>query len=96
MGGPGSRGRRGGPRGGPVPATASASEIYQQKCQFCHGAQGQGARGPALTGVGSRSNAELRRIIHDGRQQMPAFSNQLTDAQIDAVVAYVKQLSPGR
>src|SRR5207253_2498714 len=44
-GGPGKPGGMpGGGRGkgpvGPVAANASGAEIYQQKCQFCHGKQG--------------------------------------------------------
>src|SRR5947209_377665 len=68
MGGPG--GRMGGPGGGfggrnaPVAANATASEIFQQKCQMCHGSSGQGGRGgaPALTAVANRSKADLKKI----------------------------------
>jgi len=98
MGGPG--GRRGGPggmmgRGQPVAANATASEIFQSRCQFCHGAQGQGGRGPALTNLSSRSDSDLHKVIHDGRDngKMPAFGSQMTDAQIDKVVKYLKGLS---
>src|SRR5205085_2415277 len=86
MGGPGGRmGGPGGPMGGrdaKVAENATGSEIFQQKCQFCHGANGQGARGPALTNVGSKSNDDLHKIIHDGKNsgRMPAFGSQMTDA----------------
>ena len=92
-------GQMAGPGGGgfePVASTASASEIFQQKCQGCHGDRGQGARGPALTKTGDRANSELHTIIHDGHNKMPAFATQMTDAQIDALVAYVKQLSTAK
>jgi mono/diheme cytochrome c family protein len=80
-------------RGAPVAANASASEIYQQKCQFCHGPQGQGGRSaPALTASAGRSEADLHQVIHDGRNRMPAFAGQLSDAQIDKMVAWVHQL----
>ena len=92
MGGPG--GRMGGPGGRqdqPVAVNATAIQIYQQKCQFCHGDKGQGVKGPALTKAANRPSAELRKIIHDGHEKMPAFGKQMTAAQLDAVVSYVKQ-----
>jgi cytochrome c553 len=90
-GGPG--GMRGGPRGGgaPLSANASGAEVYQAKCQFCHGANGAGARGPALSGLGSRSDADLAKVVHDGKGKMPGMASQLSDDQIKKVVAYVKQ-----
>ena len=97
MGGPG--GRMGGPNGGggprfePAAANATASEIFLQKCQGCHGDKGQGDKGPALTNVAHRSDAELHQIIHDGHEKMPSFANQMTKAQIDAVVSYIKKLN---
>ena len=86
MGGPG-----GGPRGGggPVAENASGAEIYAAKCG-CHGPDGIGKRAPALTGIGGDPDSKVTAIIHDGKQKMPAFGTQLTDAQITKVVAYVK------
>ena len=86
------RGGPGGPgRGGPIAANASGSEILQKKCG-CHGPNGKGGRAPALTGGAGKSEDELFKIIHDGKDKMPAFASQLTDAQINKVVAEVKSL----
>jgi mono/diheme cytochrome c family protein len=97
MGGPG--GRRGpggfGGRGGPVSASASGAEIYQQKCQGCHGADGQGGRAPALAGGGGRSADELKGIIQNGKGKMPPFGSQLTADQINKVVTHLQQLKSG-
>lgn len=93
-GGPGGPGGRMGGRFGPVAATATGAEIYQQKCQGCHGAQGQGARGPSLAQAAGRPQADLVKIIRDGHNRMPAFASQLTPAQITKVAGYVKQLKP--
>ncbi len=82
---------RGGGRGGPVAENATGVEIYQAKCN-CHGPEGKGGRAPVLTSVASRSDEDLTKIIHDGHDKMPAFSTQLSDAQITKVVAYLKQL----
>lgn len=93
-------GRRGGPggrrgRGGPIASTASASEIYQQRCQGCHGAQGQGGRGGVpLADAKTRTPDALKQTIRDGRNRMTPFAGQMTAAQLDAVVAYVRKLSP--
>ena len=83
--------RGGGPggRGGPVAENASGAEIYQAKCG-CHGPGGAGGRAPVLTGVSGRSDAELYKIVHDGKEKMPAFGSQLSEAQIKKVVTYIK------
>jgi cytochrome c6 len=91
-GGPGGRRGPGGRGGGPVAANATGAEIFQAKCQGCHGAGGAGGRAPALTAVGSRPNADLHKTIHDGKGRMPAMAGNLTDAQIDTVITYLKTL----
>lgn len=92
-GGPGGPGGGGG--GGPVAENASGAEIFQAKCG-CHGPGGAGGKAPNLTKVGSRSNDDLYKIIHDGKEKMPAFGSQLKEAQIKKVVAYLKQLKPSQ
>jgi len=92
-GGPGGAGGRG--RGGPVAENASGAEIFQAKCG-CHGPGGAGGRAPNLTGVSSRSDDELFKIVHDGKGKMPAFGSQLKDDQIKKVVAYLKTLKPAQ
>ena len=83
----------GGMRGGgaPVAESASGAEVYQAKCG-CHGPEGKGGRAPVLTAVSSRSDADLYKTIHDGHGKMPAFGTQLSEAQINKVVTYLKQL----
>ena len=99
-GGPGGSGMRGGPggfmgsggrggRGGPVSATATGEEIYAQKCG-CHGPGGKGGKAPTLVGGAGKSDDELFKIIHDGKDKMPSFAGQLTDDQIKKVVATIK------
>ena len=98
-GGPGGRGMMGGGPGGgggPVAENATGAEIYQQKCQFCHGQGGKGGRGPALASAAAKSDDDLYKIIHDGRQKMPAFGTQLSEAQIKKVVTAVKQLGSAK
>ena len=91
----GMRGGPGGPggRGGTVAENASGPEIYQAKCG-CHGPGGAGDKAPVLTGASSRGDGELFKIVHDGKEKMPAFNSQLKDEQIKKVVAYLKTLKP--
>ena len=61
--------------------------VYQTNCQACHGSQLEGV-GPApeLLGVTNRlSDADLRAVISNGRNQMPAF-HQLSADDLDALV----------
>ena len=90
MGGP-RGGPGGGGRGAPVAENASGEEILQAKCG-CHGPGGSGGRAPKLTDLSSRSDSELYTIIHDGKQKMPAFGSQLSEAQIKKVVTHLKSL----
>ena len=77
------------------PAAAGApqtgAQIYAANCVSCHGAdrRGDGGRTPTLVGVAERRTpAEIRQVIEHGKGFMPAFP-QLTEAQKDAVIAYV-------
>ncbi|RYG67423.1 cytochrome c [bacterium] len=94
MGGPpgGSGGRMGGPGGGgPIAATATAAEIFGQKCQGCHGEKGEGRSGPSLMHATSIADEKLYATIHDGKGRMPEFGSKMTEAQVKDLVAYVKK-----
>jgi cytochrome c6 len=68
---------------------------------MCHGADGLGAtpagkmmkaasfKDPALV---KASDTELIGAVTHGKNKMPAYQGKLTDAQIKAVVAYVRVL----
>lgn len=77
------------------------ASIYKSKCIVCHGADGSGNTplGKQLQAanfhskdVQKFSDAELRKIVHDGQANMPAFADQLSDEEISQVVKYVRQL----
>lgn len=67
-------------------------QVYDNRCQSCHGGQGQGGVGPALGDGAVVENvpdpAEHRRTVVEGRRTMPAFGDALSDEEIDAVVRY--------
>ncbi len=74
----------------PVYATGDASEIYQQYCASCHGADRLGMIGPALL---PENMQRLRRneainTIRQGRiaTQMPAFADKLSGEQIQSLI----------
>src|SRR5687768_14760215 len=90
------------------PAGASAGQrLYLAFCAECHGVDGRGSWRAALfllrpgnlaDSAVAHSNTYLFDIIKHGgapigRPGMPAFGAQLSDADIAAVVAYVRTLS---
>jgi putative heme-binding domain-containing protein len=68
---------------------------YMEYCAGCHGTDGRGgAKGPSLTGAGAvnRSDEELFAILRDGaRGGMPPFA-QIGDANIRALVHFLRLL----
>ena len=73
---------------------ASGKELYSKNCAVCHMAEGQGIPGtfPALAGSAIATTPEglpdhIDRILH-GKNLMPPFGEQLSDADIAAVVTY--------
>jgi cytochrome c6 len=78
--------------------------IFKAKCVLCHGADGTGNTplGKQLQAANLRSkdvqqktDAELRKVIHDGQTNMPAFGDQLSDEEITQVLKYVRTLGKG-
>jgi mono/diheme cytochrome c family protein len=79
-----------------------AGSTYNAKCAECHGRDGRGK-----TAHGRRTHARdmtdgqwqndvtderLFNSISNGRNKMPSFKKQLSETQIDALVAYVRRL----
>lgn len=73
-------------------AAAEGEEIWvNQGCGGCHtlsAAGATGAVGPNLDET-TLSEEEIAAIVAEGRNQMPAFSSSLAEAEIAAVSAYV-------
>src|SRR5262245_55049128 len=77
---------------------ADAGALWAQKCASCHGKDGSGntAMGKKLgvkdyTKNQSFSDAEAAKAIKNGQGKMKAFP-QLSDADVKALVAYVRSL----
>jgi len=77
-------------------AAPNGKDLYQQHCESCHQTQGEGGIGLPLssTKLEHVSDAYLNKTIRLGRpgRIMPAYK-YLSDAQVDAIVAYIRQWS---
>jgi mono/diheme cytochrome c family protein len=76
-------------------AARDGAALYRDICQGCHMARGQGAKGagayPALAKDANLAAAGYPvLIVLEGRHAMPGFAATLDDAQIAAVVNYVR------
>lgn len=80
---------------------ASGKSIYTSKCAICHGPKGDGNSpiGKTLNVPDFHSaqaqkvtEDEMKAIVANGKNKMPAFKDNLTDTQIDQVVDYVRHL----
>jgi mono/diheme cytochrome c family protein len=83
-------------------ATAGKA-TYKQHCVSCHGADGAGNASVAkmmkvtIPDLGSKdvqalSDADLQKVIADGKGKMPA-SKGLADADLHNLVAYIRTLA---
>lgn len=95
-----------------MPATVAAApkgnakagrEVYQAKCQMCHGPNGEGnanlakmlkATIPPLGSkeVQSQSDLQLRMVIEKGKGKMPAVAG-ISAAQVEDVIAFVRTMA---
>ena len=78
---------------------ADAGALWGQHCASCHGKDGSGntAMGKKL-GVKDYSkdqgfsDAEAANVIKNGKGKMKAYKDKLSDADVKALVAYVRSL----
>jgi len=90
----------------PAPATAPAdpgAQIARGKtlfisygCGWCHEDGGRkAAKGPQLMGTEHDDNFILSRIAAGSPGKMPAFGAGLTEADMSALLVYIRSLKPG-
>jgi mono/diheme cytochrome c family protein len=82
----------------------AGAEVFNNKCKMCHGEGGAtpnegmskmfGVPIPVLTSpeIQAKSEAEIHKIVVEGKGKMPAVLKTAPPAQVDDVVAYVKSL----
>ena len=78
---------------------ADGAAIWSQQCASCHGKDGSGntMMGKKLgvknyTSDQGFSDAEAANVIKNGKGKMKGFKGKLSDADVKALVAYVRSL----
>ena len=75
------------PASTPTQAADDPAALFTDNCAGCHGADGSGGNGPDLRGEDNVDG--IAEQVREGGGGMPAFSGELTDAQIQALAEYV-------
>src|SRR6266571_4717582 len=81
--------------------TPDGGAIFKAKCAMCHGPDGSGqtpmGKSLKIRSLGSQevqkqTDAELIKIITDGKGKMLAYKGKLTDEEIKQLVAHIRTL----
>jgi mono/diheme cytochrome c family protein len=66
--------------------------LFERNCAHCHGEDARGDEGPSLYDL-KKSDARVTKIIKEGiKVEMPKFGAKFNDADIQALIAYVRTL----
>ena len=79
-----------------VPAAVPGARLFAESCASCHGADAKGDNGPNLTTLWA-SGAADDRVFETIRRGVPGSvmpASRASDAEIRAIVAYLKSLAP--
>jgi cytochrome c6 len=81
---------------GTARADAAAADLFQKKCAVCHGKDGKASTPMAqklgasdLTAV-KGSEADIAKVIADGKGKMTPFKGKLSDGEIQSLAKFVK------
>jgi mono/diheme cytochrome c family protein len=76
-------------------ADAAAQNIFNSTCAWCHhnGGRSGGGIGPKLMGNDKSDEFIINRIKNGKPDRMPAFGG-LGDAEIEALLRYIRNLKP--
>lgn len=76
-------------------SSLNVPQLFATTCGWCHSDGGRAAgRGPQLMNT-TRSDDFIRyRIQHGKEGSMPAFGSMFSDADIDAIIKYIRSLKP--
>lgn len=73
--------------------TESGKNIFENKCQRCHGSDGtKGLFGAKDLQKSRLENTELTAVISKGRRGMPRWEKKLSQTEIESVATYIKSL----
>ena len=85
----------------PLAAAADNAAVYKAKCAACHGADGAGQtpmgkkmnlRDLRAPEVQKQTNAELHKIIADGKGKMPGYKTKVSADELKGLVEYMREL----
>ena len=66
--------------------------LFMMNCAHCHGNDARGDEGPDLHGV-TKSDSRIASMIKNGvKGEMPKFGSKLSDADVQALIAFVRTL----
>jgi mono/diheme cytochrome c family protein len=84
---------------------SQGESLFKANCILCHGEDGTGNT-PAGTALGAhnltstevvrKTDAELVQTISHGKEKMPSFGKKLSDAEIQALVSYIREIEKKR
>lgn len=85
-----------------APDLANGKKVYADKCLRCHGAGGKGD-GPRAETLEKKpadytdkkkmsqfTDVQLKQVILEGKQPMPAYKGKVSDKELEDVLAYVR------
>jgi mono/diheme cytochrome c family protein len=87
-----------------MPVLAAAPDgaaLNKSKCAMCHGPDGSGqtpvgksmkVRDLRSAEVQKQTDIELTKVISGGKGKMPGFGQKLSNADIQAIISYVRTL----
>ncbi len=85
----------------PKKERAEGAKIFKEKCQSCHGPDGNAEtkmaknlkiRALSSADVQKQSKEGIVKIVTDGKAKMPAFKGKLSKDQIDDLADFIKGL----
>lgn len=91
-------------------STAAAADlelgkkVFAAKCASCHGPDGKGnakmsemlkVNIPHLSDSAGKSDAELLKLLAEGKKPMPSFAKALSKDEMESVLSYTKALVRG-
>ena len=85
----------------PAPAISQLQEapeirgknLFKRTCVFCHAKGGRKAgKGPKLANSRRSDEYMFKRIFAGKRSRMPGFGKAFSDAEIRAIIAYIRSL----
>jgi len=66
--------------------------LFQQNCAHCHGDDARGDEGPSLYNV-RKTDARIAKLIQQGiKGEMPKFGEKFSDADVRALIAFIRTL----